>query len=150
EVLQQGNVPVRERADFSPEGANITEKSVIIAQRQKEERAHSGLLGSTRCNLTRFDFDFSQIWDVNHAPAIDQHLETAGGAESSANAGIMRFSVASGCNGAEILTIERHQGPSRRTAEAVCLSQDGIEHRHKVAWRPIDDLQHFGGRCLPL
>jgi hypothetical protein len=35
-------------------------------------------------------------------------------------------------------------------AKMMCLLQDRVEHRREVAGRGIDDLQHLGGRSLPL
>ncbi len=39
---------------------------------------------------------------------------------------------------------------ARRRAQAMCLFEDRVEHRLKVARRVIDDLQHLGGRRLLL
>jgi len=50
----------------------------------------------------------------------------------------------------EVIAVTKHQGPMGHTAQRVRLLQYRVEHRGKIAWRRIDDLQYFGGRGLLL
>jgi hypothetical protein len=49
---------------------------------------------------------------------------------------------------ANTFAVEKLQTAVRNPAQRMRFLQDGVEHRHKVAGRRIDDLENFSRRCL--
>src|SRR6516165_2821490 len=60
------------------------------------------------------------------------------------------FRVAMHRGRTESLTVPKSQGSKRRSAQAVRLLQDRVEHRREIAGRGIDNLQDLRGRRLLL
>jgi len=52
------------------------------------------------------------------------------------------------CDGVEAAILIEVQGTIGDAAEAVCLLQDSVKHRRKIARRAVDDLKDLGGRGL--
>src|SRR6516164_3714495 len=46
---------------------------------------------------------------------------------------------------AEIFAVVQEHRPGVRSAERVCVVQNGFEHRGEIAWRGVDDAENFGG-----
>jgi hypothetical protein len=53
-------------------------------------------------------------------------------------------------HGLEAFAVAHEQRAVSGAAKIVCLLKYGLEHRREIAGRGIDDLQHLGGRGLPL
>src|SRR5665213_1475739 len=58
------------------------------------------------------------------------------------------FRVAVDSGRAENVTVEKEQGPTRRSTQGMRLVQYRIEHRGEIAGRGVDDAEHLGRRGL--
>jgi hypothetical protein len=86
------------------------------------------------------------VGDVHHTLALDESIDAApgSGAEWLTQQYREGFRHPLHGDGAKPTAVADRQRAMGNAAQRVCLFQDRIEHRDKVAWRRIDDLQYLG------
>jgi hypothetical protein len=148
-VLQQRDLLVGKRPHLLANGDNLTEKNVILAERDKEQGT-----------AAKFDsiphffrmIKLRQVGDMDEAGSIQQgrHWVLRAGAEPVSQTVGDRFRQTTHRDGAKLFPVVSVKGAVDKATQRHRLFQHRVEHRREVAGRGVDDLQYLCGRGLLL